>query len=59
MLGYAIATQVCTAEEDYTSSDQGEGLTLNGTPLIERVGLFCRELVVMADLMTYARQLLG
>jgi azobenzene reductase len=59
MLGYAIATQVCTAEEDYTPSEHAEGLTLNATPLIERVGLFCRELVVMADLMTYARQLLG
>jgi azobenzene reductase len=59
VLGYAIATQLCTAEEDFTPSEQGEGMTLTATPLLERVNLFCRELLIMADLMPYARRLLG
>ena len=59
LLGYAITTQVCTAEEDYTPSEQAGAVALTAAPLVDRVGRFCRELVVMAQLMTYARQLLG
>lgn len=59
MLGYAIATQVCTAREDYTFSEHGEGIALTATPLVQRVDLFCRELMVMAHVMTYARELMG
>jgi azobenzene reductase len=59
LLGYATATQVCTDDEDYTPSQQAEGVALTATPLVDRIGRFCRELVVMAQLMTYARQLLG
>ncbi len=59
LLGFAIVTQVCTAEEDYTPSDRAEGVALTAAPLVDRVSRFCRKLVVMAQLMTYARQLLG
>jgi azobenzene reductase len=59
LLGYAIATQVCTDGEDYTPAQQAEGVTLTAASLVDRVARFCRELVVMAQLMTYARQLLG
>jgi azobenzene reductase len=59
LLGHAIATQVCTDDEDYTPSEQAEAVALTAAPLVDRVGRFCRELVVMAQLMTYARQLLG
>jgi NAD(P)H-dependent FMN reductase len=57
LLGHAIATQVCTAEEDYAPSEHGEGLAVT-TQLDDRVSRFCRELAVMAQLMTYARQML-
>jgi NAD(P)H-dependent FMN reductase len=59
LLGYAIATQVCTAEEDYTLSQEAEGVTLTAAPLVDRVARFCRELVVMSQLMGYAQKLLG
>jgi azobenzene reductase len=59
LLGYAIATQVCTAREEYTPSQYGEGMALTAVPLVERVNLFCRELTVMAQVMTYARELMG
>ena len=59
LLGHAIATQVCTAKEDYSPSEGGEGVALAAGPLDDRVGRFCRELAVMAQLMIYARQLLG
>jgi FMN reductase len=59
LLGYAIATQVCTDEEDYAPSQRGGGVVLTAAPIIDRISRFCRELVVMAQLMTYARQLLG
>jgi NAD(P)H-dependent FMN reductase len=59
LLGYAITTQVCTAEEDYTPSDCAEGVALTSAQIVDRVSRFCRELVVMAQLMTYARELLG
>jgi azobenzene reductase len=58
LLGYAITTQVCTADEDYTRADEAEGVALTAAPLADRVARFCRELVVMAQLMTYGRQLL-
>ena len=59
LVGYAIATQVCTAEEDYTLAPDGEKPTLTAAALLDRVALFCRELVVMTQLMSYARQVLG
>jgi azobenzene reductase len=58
LLGYATTTQVCTAEEDYAPADNAEGVALTAAPLVDRVARFCRELMVMAQLMTYARQLL-
>jgi len=59
LLGYAITTQVCTADDDYAASDEAEGVVLTAAQLVDRVSRFCRELVVMAQLLPYARQLLG
>jgi len=59
LLGHAIATQVCTDKEDYTPcSEQVSGPALTAAPLIDRVNRFCREMVVMAQIMPYARQML-
>jgi hypothetical protein len=55
----AITTQICTAEQDYVLSENTEAMALAAASLLDRVGRFCRELLVMAQLMTYARQLLG
>lgn len=59
LLGYAITTQVCTSEEDYTCAEMNEAPVLAAASLIDRVSRFCRELAVMAQLMAYARQLLA
>lgn len=59
MMGYAIATQVCTAREDYAPAESREGIALTASALVERVDLFCRELDVMARVMKYARELMG
>jgi len=56
LLGYAIATQVCTADQDYTRADSEWLLT--SKDILARVERFCRELATLAKILPYARKIL-
>ena len=56
LLGIAIPTQVCTAEQDYFELGGGKGYELNSEKIVQRIERFALELMLLAHQFRLFRQ---